>query len=144
MGLSSGSVSHLCLYRSFKATYSSRWRAVPPPLPQHETVKINDSYYVIIHGFRKYRVPSGFFKLSLAVSNDHGPRHPFICTIGSLQGSSLWFSCSCSVLGAHSLKYTTAQLFPSIPGIPSVATTSKKVERKNIKAETCCQQGHRK
>lgn len=35
--------------------------------------KITDSYYVIIHGFRKQLVPCGFFKLSMAVSSERGP-----------------------------------------------------------------------
>lgn len=63
-------------------------------------------------------------------------RHPFICTVGSLRGSSLWSSCSCSAPGHTFIKMHRSPIISIKRGIPSVATTSKKkVQKRNIKAK---------
>lgn len=114
MGLSSGSVSHLCLYQSFKATYSSRWRAVHPPLALTRNSR-NQWLILCYYSWLQKTVCSiRIFQAFMGCFQRSRTPHPFICTVGSVRGSSLWSTCS--ALGAQSLKCTAPQLFPSIGG----------------------------
>lgn len=113
---------------------------IPPvdehhPLPAQVTAEISDSHYVIIHGFRKWFIPSGFFKLSWTVSSDHGPGILSYVQQSARKEAQLWSGCSCSARGAQSLKCTAPQLFPSIGGYLQWIQLQKKVQKRNIKDE---------
>lgn len=113
MGLSSGSVSHLCMHQSFKATYSSRGCTSPPPHPS---------------SLRTKRQKSMTHNMLLFMVSENSSFHPFFFP------SFLWLFPTITnpasfhmysrlparglaliqlLLQLLSLKCTTPQLFPS-------------------------------